>query len=448
MAKEKNETPAGKKTSDSTKRKRTAGTSSSRTQTTRRKTTGKKTRGSSRTVLTKGVADISRDKTAKRLSTIERERKKRARQISRIKTTAVLLAVFFGLSAALLFVKVNFFTENTSSREQIANQDNPEAGIIKEKAEKDIPEPDSPPSNPPAHGTGENRSQNETKKPENSGPAETTGGEDYNPVRESGGADVKPETAPEDNASVEKDMTPAADASNEILIPEGNGVLCFVFDDAGHNTGHLEPFLELPFSCTIAVLPGLPHSAECASKIRGAGKELFLHQPMQAVNLNMDPGPGAILPGMTTEEIHGILEKNLEETGPVSGMNNHEGSLITADREAMKAVFDIVEEKSIFFLDSRTNAKTTAPEIARERGVKIWERDVFLDNSQDKAEITKAVLGGLEIASKKGYAIMIGHVWSEELAGILLDLYPRLLKAGYSVCDISELQTRVKTGEM
>ena len=74
-------------------------------------------------------------------------------------------------------------------------------------------------------------------------------------------------------------------------LPElpSKGKLIFVFDDAGHNLEQLQYFLDLPFPCTIAVLPKLPNSRETARRIRAAGKELILHQPMQPLNHNINP---------------------------------------------------------------------------------------------------------------------------------------------------------------
>ncbi|MDR1178172.1 MAG: divergent polysaccharide deacetylase family protein, partial [Spirochaetaceae bacterium] len=47
-----------------------------------------------------------------------------------------------------------------------------------------------------------------------------------------------------------------------------------MIDDAGNNLRELDAFLNLPFPLTIAVLPGLPYSAEAARRIRAAGKEV------------------------------------------------------------------------------------------------------------------------------------------------------------------------------
>ena len=219
------------------------------------------------------------------------------------------------------------------------------------------------------------------------------------------------------------------------------GTIMFVFDDAGNNLKQLEPFLKLPFPCTIAVLPGLQYSKETARRVRAAGKEVILHQPMQAINLSMDPGPGALKKGMSSDQIKAIVRKNLAEVGPVVGLNNHEGSLMTADRRSMEAVLDVVREKGIYFLDSRTTAGTVAPVIARERKMTIWERAVFLDNSQDKAAIIEAVMGGMKIAEKKGTAVMIGHIWSNDLANILTSMYPELVSQGFSLSTIADIAT-------
>ncbi len=162
---------------------------------------------------------------------------------------------------------------------------------------------------------------------------------------------------------------------------------------------------------------------------------------MQAVNLSLDPGPGALTKGMAPDRVRAIVRANLAEIWPVAGLNNHEGSLITADRAAMNAVFDVIQEKKIFFLDSRTTSDTVAPQIARERNMNIWERAVFLDNTQDRETIIAAVEGGLKVAERRGSAIMIGHVWSNDLADILSSMYPELVKQGFSLSTIAEIAT-------
>jgi len=216
------------------------------------------------------------------------------------------------------------------------------------------------------------------------------------------------------------------------------GTLVFVIDDAGHNLRDLEPFLHFPGPLTIAVLPGLPHSAESARRIRDAGMEVFLHQPMEAVG-GEDPGPGAIYLHMSDEEILAVLERNLAEISPVAGMNNHQGSRITADERIMETVLSFSREHGIPFLDSKTTAVSAAPAVARRMGVTIGERDVFIDNRQDRASMSRAIEDGLRIASRRGDAVMIGHVWSPELAPLLKELYRELVEQGFVFATASQL---------
>ena len=242
-------------------------------------------------------------------------------------------------------------------------------------------------------------------------------------------------TVPDKKKAVQKvqPAQPAAKPEKPRKPAPHAGNLTFVFDDAGHNLGQLEYFLRLPFPCTIAVLPGLRYSSESARRIRKAGKQVILHQPMQSVDLHINPGPGAVTPGLSAEQIKNIVRKNLEEIWPVAGMNNHEGSLMTADEAAMSAVLDVVAEKHIFFLDSRTTARSVVAKVAKEKNMAVWERAIFIDNDKSRAAMETQIKKGLSIARQKGSAIMIGHVFTVELAQLLTEMYPALIEDGFSL---------------
>ncbi|WP_432998182.1 divergent polysaccharide deacetylase family protein [Treponema vincentii] len=247
-------------------------------------------------------------------------------------------------------------------------------------------------------------------------------------------------TVPDKKKAVQtmQPIQPAAKPEKPRRLAPYAGNLTFVFDDAGHNLDQLEYFLRLPFPCTIAVLPGLRYSSESARRIRKAGKQVILHQPMQSVDLHINPGPGAVTPGLSAEQIKNIVRKNLEEIWPVAGMNNHEGSLMTADEAAMRAVLDVVAEKHIFFLDSRTTAKSVVPKVAKEKNMVVWERAIFIDNDKSRAAMETQIKKGLSIARQKGSAIMIGHVFTVELAQLLTEMYPALIEEGFSLSAIAQ----------
>ncbi len=213
-------------------------------------------------------------------------------------------------------------------------------------------------------------------------------------------------------------------------------VLIFVIDDAGNNSRQLEPFLKLPFPLTIAVLPGLPYSLADAHAVKAASKELILHQPMEAVG-GQDPGPGALRLGMDPATVAQVIDANLRTVPGAVGMNNHMGSAVTADPQLMDAVAAVAKERGIYYLNSLTISGTATALAARREGIRYWERSVFLDNTPDRVSIFRAVDDGKKRATKGGSAIMIGHVWSAELAQALMELYPQLVEEGFSLSTIS-----------
>lgn len=346
-------------------------------------------------------------------------RKKRKISAAEIRINLIILAAVFGVSALLFFGRAFFVVA-------------PAADIAVN------PAVEAKPADLTRPVSGEDSVVNEGS------PAKVVS---VSPVSRTQPAVSTPEKAPVPGTGT-KLVSAAPRTPPKRPVPEKpRGTLVFVFDDAGHNLVQLKKFLDLPFPCTIAVLPGLQYSTQAAREIRAAGKECILHQPMQAINPNMDPGPGAIQAGMTMDQIRETVRKNLKEIGPVRGVNNHEGSLISADKDAMSAVLDVANEAGIYYLDSRTNAATMVPSLARERNMKIWERAVFLDNSQDKDMIVEAVTNGMKIAERQGSAIMIGHIWSNQLADILNEMYPELVSQGFSLSTIAQIATSGELGE-
>ena len=118
-------------------------------------------------------------------------------------------------------------------------------------------------------------------------------------------------------------------------------------------------------------------------------------------------------------------------------MNNHMGSAATADLGIMEAVTEVAKRRGIYYLDSLTTSGTAVSVAAAREGIHYWERDVFLDNAPDRASIIRAVEDGKKHASRDRPAVMIGHVWSAELAQTLTDLYPQLVAEGFSLSTIS-----------
>lgn len=250
------------------------------------------------------------------------------------------------------------------------------------------------------------------------------------PAEEPGGADQEPSQEPE------QEEVAVHPLSNIEPAPAGGGILYLVIDDVGYNLEQLNNYLELPFPMTFALLPGLEHSRTAQDRIAASGAEMLLHQPIEPLG-DQDPGPGALYVGMQPEEMRCIINRNLEQLPKVIGVNNHMGSRGTADPQLMQALFSVLKGRNLFFLDSRTTAETVAPAVARETGLPFSQRNVFLDNIEERIEIERALAAALEISRAQGYAVMIGHVWSRELASTLALWYAEIQERGYRFARLS-----------
>ena len=222
--------------------------------------------------------------------------------------------------------------------------------------------------------------------------------------------------------------------------------LIIVIDDVGYNLEQLKPFLQLPFAVSIAVLPQVDYSAEAAKLAAESGKEVLLHQPMQALGGN-NPGPGAILLGMNPAEAEALMGKNLDSLPEAVGVNNHMGSAVTRNEALMGGVLELAKKRGIYYLDSLTAPDTVTAVLCRKLSIPYWERDVFLDNTGDKQSILRALEEGKKVASARGASVLIGHVWSAELAQTLMDIYPQLVEEGYSLSTISKYMIQSAVGD-
>src|SRR5262249_40596056 len=122
-----------------------------------------------------------------------------------------------------------------------------------------------------------------------------------------------------------------------------------------------------------------------------------------------DPGPGALLTNLSSDEVRARFDKALDSFSGFDGVNNHMGSKFTADEAGMQIVIGELQKRHLFFLDSRTSARSVGDAVAREHGVPTTRRDVFLDDTMT-AEAVNAQLAQLErVARHKGVAVAIGH---------------------------------------
>lgn len=222
-------------------------------------------------------------------------------------------------------------------------------------------------------------------------------------------------------------------------------MLSIIIDDAGYSLKELDPFLDLPIPVTVAVLPNLPHSTEAARRVVAAGKDLFVHVPMEPEG-GENPGPGAILVGQTPEEIQRQLDEDFTLVPGAIGMNNHMGSRATADEAVMRAVLGYLKEQGKLYVDSRTTPETVGPRVARDLGLPILQRDFFLDDDTSPDLISSWLSKSADEALSRGTAIAIGHVQNKAVADILRASEKTFAGRGIRFARLSEvLEQRERT---
>lgn len=133
-----------------------------------------------------------------------------------------------------------------------------------------------------------------------------------------------------------------------------------------------------------------------------------------------------------------LLQAALKSLPQVVGVNNHMGSSLTENPQAMRVVMRELKQRDLFFLDSRTSADSRAYQIARDMGIPTAKRHVFLDNDVQPSQIVAQLHRLAEMASEQGYAIGIGHPYPETLRA-LKDTLPMIRQAGIQIVPISHL---------
>jgi hypothetical protein len=152
----------------------------------------------------------------------------------------------------------------------------------------------------------------------------------------------------------------------------------------------------------------------------------------------VNPGEDALFVEYSDKEIRRRLDQFLAYIPHVTGINNHMGSRFTEDARALTPVMKSLQEKGLFFVDSRTTGRSLAAETARRYNVPTMDRDVFLDNVAEVDAIVTQIQKLEAKARKQGMAIGICHPYPETLEALRREL-PGLAERGISLVPVSVL---------
>ncbi len=217
--------------------------------------------------------------------------------------------------------------------------------------------------------------------------------------------------------------------------------VALVIDDLGENYRVFKELEGLEVSITYAILPFRTHSVKIADEIHANGSgEIILHLPLEPWNSgNHAINRGTLLTNMDRPHLLEQIERNLGAVPHLSGVSSHMGSKFTEDSEKMSWLLEALEEKGLYFLDSRTSRKTVAYSLAGKMMLKAAQRDLFLDNSRDQGSIEMQLRKILPLAKKKGGSlVVIGHPHPHTISALKKYL-PLLRQQGVTFVPLSEL---------
>ncbi len=213
--------------------------------------------------------------------------------------------------------------------------------------------------------------------------------------------------------------------------------VAIIIDDIGFQKA--DPLLiKLPYALTFAVMPFTPNGVEMAKLASQYRKEVMLHMPMEAVAQNHLLGKGALRQGMSKSQVQQALKIAIAQVPQAVGVNNHMGSLYTSLAEPMDWTMQVMAERGLYFIDSKTTGRSQVEKYTKLHGVKSRSRDIFLDNDKSYKAIDKQFNQLIAVAKQHGSAIAIGHPYPETYQYLRKNL-ARLQKAGIQLVPASQL---------
>ncbi len=209
--------------------------------------------------------------------------------------------------------------------------------------------------------------------------------------------------------------------------------LSIIIDDFGNFSGEkLQEFLALDKNINFSVLPELFYSQEVMQKAYNQGRETMIHMPMEPISYPQnDPGKNAILVNLSEKEIKKRVKKYIKNLPLCIGANNHMGSLAMQHKNVLIPIMDILKEKGLFFVDSRTTPKTVGYELAREMDINTYMIDFFLDTGTFPDRVSAKTNRLLELSKSQNEIVVISHCNTkslEELKQILKNIEDKNFK--------------------
>jgi uncharacterized protein len=176
------------------------------------------------------------------------------------------------------------------------------------------------------------------------------------------------------------------------------------------------------------------------SRLRAAHAEILCHLPLEGRS-GADPGPGAVLEEHSARRLARRVREAIDAVPGAVGLNNHMGSIVTADREAMAALLDVVAERGCSSSTRAPRPRRRLRNGAPRRRADGTARGLSRQRTRTGRRCAPQFERLLAVARERGAAIAIGHPHAVTLDA-LDELVPRAVADGYEFVPVSYLLER------
>lgn len=200
---------------------------------------------------------------------------------------------------------------------------------------------------------------------------------------------------------------------------------------------------KLPAAITLSFSPYARGLERWIALARARGHEVMLDLPMEPTTFpNEDPGPQALLTGLSAEDNLDRLDWVLSRGSAYVGVAGAMGSRFTASRQQMETVLKELKSRGLIFLDNRTTEKSVAAIVASEIGLQNAFNNRSIDERQASRLAIDARLAQIErIALSEGFAVAMAQPYPVTLDR-LVEWSTELTARGYAIAPISALINR------
>lgn len=173
--------------------------------------------------------------------------------------------------------------------------------------------------------------------------------------------------------------------------------------------------------------------------IKAQGRTAMLHLPMEPIDRGqMSEGSKTIMVAMSDSEETAAVKEALASLPGVSGVNNHQGSRATGDKQTMDVLLKVLKDQGLFFIDSHTSSQSVGYERARKMGVPTNINELFLDNEASTDAIYARIKEAMGRADRDGGVVVICHARSVTARTWTLYL-DEIKKTGIQIVPVQEL---------